>query len=90
MYIQLGVKYLPIIGRVSSFRGPKLIHDIMDDHIIQVPCQEPSTSSKYEHQRKVILDKFPIILPKSFDEYCFQWIFSHVGYVNTIKLRGKN
>ena len=42
--------------RVSSLVSSKVIHDIKDDSVLKVPCQEPSTSSKYPHEVPPILD----------------------------------
>ena len=39
-----------------------MIHDVMDDPILQVPGQEPSTSSKYGLRGQVVLDTLPTML----------------------------
>ena len=39
-----------------------MIHNVRDDLVLQVPCQEPSMSSKYGHQGQVVLGTLPIIL----------------------------
>ena len=38
------------------------IHDVKDVAVLQVPCQESSTSSKYTHQGQGVLDTPLIIL----------------------------
>ena len=42
--------------RVSSWGSPKMIQHVKNDPILQVPSQEPSTSSKYELQGWGVLD----------------------------------
>ena len=41
-----------------------MIHDVMDDPILHVPGQEPSTSSKYSHQGQGVLGTLLIMLEK--------------------------
>ena len=48
---------------------PKVIHCVKDDTVLQVFCQEPSTSSKYPHQGHGVLDTLLIMLK------C--WNFAH-------------
>ena len=50
----------------------KYIHDIKDNPILQVSCQEPSTSSKYPHNGLPILDTLPMeISTQNFQDMIF-------------------
>ena len=39
-----------------------MIHDVKDDPILQVPGQEPLTSSKYRLRGRGVLDTLPTML----------------------------
>ena len=51
-----------ILSNMSLVMSVKYIHDVNDDTILQVSCQEPSMSSKYPHQGQGVLDTLLIML----------------------------